>query len=177
MLKRLLFTFLTVMVLYSAILVAYRLNEPEKEELVSELNDEALPYSSLEDYTLNSGTSSHHFYFVCSPQDNDCIYMETTVLKTVENHTGLKMADILEYVDITDSIRKLDTTHMMEQWHITGYPAFIACHVEDNQIVVDNTIVSTVQYPLSAENVESWLMQNGLYVTATAVPLDTAIPE
>ena len=165
------------MVIYSGILVAYRLNESNKEELSETITADTLIYSGLEDYTLSSGSSARHYYYFLVPDSNDSIYMTNTVLSTVEKDTGLQLSTILEYVDLSALDDKYDVSEMQEKWHVSGYPSFIACHVENGAIVIDNAIESTVDLPLSAENVEVWLMTNGLYTTYSEAPLETAAPD
>ncbi len=167
MLKKILFTFLFLLVIYSGIVVGYAAFEPTIVDVsMSNLSPyDIIDYASVHDYTLSDQTSDTHFYFFCSPEDNDCTYMQNTVLKTIENEENIQLSSILEYVDITDLVTNLEVNTLKAEWSISSYPAFVACHVEDDSIVIDNSIFSTQLEPLTKDTIKSWLSQNGLTKT------------
>lgn len=164
MLKRILFTFLVLLVLYSGTVIGYKIFEPETiDSSRDNLNlYEIIDYSSLYDYTLTEETSSIHYYYFCSPEDNDCIYMQNTTLKTLESEVDLDLSTVIEYIDITDLIKNNEISRLKSEWSVSSYPAFIACHTEDDSIIIDNSIEYDAQNPLTAEDIKTWLSLNGL---------------
>ena len=164
MIKRILLTVLTVMVVYSAVVIGVSLFEPEASETTLESQHAyALDYETLKDYTLNSGTSATHFFLFSSVDNSDCLYVENTVLRNAEAETGLNLSDLIEIVDITNLERTLSTNRLKTDWNILSYPAFVACHVANGLITIDNKLEWDPNQPISTNDVERWLTLNGVY--------------
>ncbi len=165
MLKRILFTLLTLLVIYSGVVLVYRLNEPDVVESPASayMTENALDYATLRDYTLSAGESTLHYYFFCSYENNDCIYMENTVLKDAESETGLDLRNMIEYVDITDLEANLATNRLKQEWDVSSYPAFVACRVRNGMIEISNTLQWNPSSPISKADLIQWLELNSLY--------------
>ena len=165
MIKRILISLLTVMVIYSAVVIGIKLFEPDKTDINSSTfqHTAALDYETLRDYTISSGVAASHFYLFSSVDNSDCIYVESTVLKNAAAATGMNLDDLIEIVDITDLERSLSTNRLRADWGVLSYPAFVACHVERGEIIVDNTLEWNPASPISTDDVERWLMLNGVY--------------
>lgn len=165
MLKKILFTLLTLLMIYSTVIIAYKINEPQKIEsraLATALSSAAIPYSTLKDYTLNSGESAIHYYFFCSGNDQNCTYVENTVLKSVENSTNLNLDSLLEYVDLSDESEDAMSSPLSD-WGINTYPAFVVCNVSQGSITVSNPLEWNASSPMSADDIIRWLSKVGLY--------------
>lgn len=165
MLKKILFTLLTLLMIYSTVIIAYKINEPQKIEsraLATALSSAAIPYSTLKDYTLNSGESAIHYYFFCSGNDQNCTYVENTVLKSVENSTNLNLDSLLEYVDLSDESEEAMSSPLSD-WGINTYPAFVVCNVSQGSITVSNPLEWNASSPMSADDIIRWLSKVGLY--------------
>jgi len=164
MLKRLMISFLVLLMIYSAFVVGFRLFEPEKEEIYqTSLDTTVVDYASARNYTLSSGASSVHCYFFCSPQNDDCTYMENTVMRTVENDTGVRMSEIFEYIDVTALESTNDLNRLKEEWGLDDCPGFVLCHVQDQEIIIDSTLSWDSSRPLSVFELKQWLRANNLY--------------
>ncbi len=164
MLKKLLFTFLVLLVLYSGIVVGYAAFEPTTlDATMSNLSTyDIIDYASVHDYTISDQTGDIHYYFFCSPEENDCIYMQNTVLKTIQNEEKIDLSSILEYVDITDLVQNLEINTLKTEWSINSFPAFVACHVENDSIIIDHAISSSTTSPLTKDEIKVWLSQSGI---------------
>jgi len=177
MLKRIMFTGMALLLIYSGILVGYKIFEPQKtaETTIKSTTQATIDYETLKDYTLNSGASVTHYYFFCSAASKDCIYMENTVLKSVAVDTKLNLDDYLEYVDVSSLEESLTTNRLGADWGISSYPAFLSCSVKDGQIIINNSLQWDPKTPLSEDNVIAWLAQNGIYKNASsAEPIASA---
>ena len=164
MIKRILLTVFTVMVIYSIFVIGITLFEPDTADTVLESQHAyALDYDTLKDYTLNSGAAAVHFYLFSSSDNSDCLYVENTVLRNAEADTGMNLTDLIEIVDITDLERTLTTNRLKTDWDILSYPAFVACHVKDGRIEIDNKLEWDPASPISTDDVERWLSLNGVY--------------
>ncbi len=164
MLKRLLISFLVLLMIYSTFIIGFKYFEPENDEILeTSLDTTVIDYASAENYTVNSGVSSVHFYFFCSPQNDDCIYMENTVMRTVESDIGVSMSDLFEYIDVTSLEEQYELNRLKEDWNIDDYPGFAVCHVENRTIVIDSTLSWKDTQPLSAFELKQWLKDNGVY--------------
>lgn len=165
MIKRILISLFTVMVVYSAIIIGIKIFEPDQidtDEAVFQ-HASALDYETLRDYTISSGAGVTHFYLFSSADNSDCIYVENTVLKNAAAATGMNLSDLIEIVDITDLERTLSTNRLRAEWGVLSYPAFIACHVEKGEIIVDNMLEWNPSQPISTDDIERWLKLNGVY--------------
>ena len=165
MIKRILISLLTLMVVYSAVIIGIKIFEPDKIDNESSVfqHTSALDYETLRDYTISSGAAATHFYLFSSADNSDCIYVESTVLKNAAAATGMNLDDLIEIVDITDLERTLTTNRLKAEWSVLSYPAFVACHVENGEIIVDNTLEWNPSQPISTDDIERWLKLNGVY--------------
>lgn len=165
MFKRLLMSFMTVVLVYTLLLVGFRLFEPEKissSSFENHTNLELLNYETLKDYTMNSGPSVIHYYFFCSPENNDCVYVHDTILTSVAGKTNLDLYHLIEYVDISALEQRLETNRLKTEWTINTYPALLACRVENGKIIVSNKIEWDSNHPISDDDIIQWLTKNGL---------------
>ena len=165
MIKRILLTVMTILVIYTGILVGYRLNEPENayENYTSEFFPTSLDYETLKEYTQSSGASTYHYYLFCTYESNDCLYLENTLLSTVETDTQLDVKSLLEYVDISGVPEEQRLSRLKNDWNLSNYPALLACHIENNQIIIDNTLEWDANHPYNTDDIKEWLFINGLY--------------
>ncbi|MCH3961824.1 MAG: hypothetical protein LKF53_05915 [Solobacterium sp.] len=162
MLKKIMFALLSLLMLYSTAVIAYRIFEPTASYHIGD-EDTYLDYASLKEYVKSTGDSSVHYLFFYSSEDNTSVYLKNTVIAAVENDTSLQFTRIIETVDITELVRSMQTNQLSEDWHISSYPAFAAAAVQDGKIIVQNTLENTKEHQLTASDIEDWLRENGLY--------------
>jgi hypothetical protein len=162
MLKKIMFALLSLLMLYSTAVIAYRIFEPTASYHIGD-EDTYLDYASLKEYVKSTGDSSVHYLFFYSSEDNTSVYLKNTVIAAVENDTSLQFTRIIETVDITELVRSMQTNQLSEDWHISSYPAFAAVAVQDGKIIVQNTLENTKEHQLTASDIEDWLRENGLY--------------
>ena len=164
MFKRLMYTVLTLLLLYSTAIVLYRINEPENNiAAFSDFSSSTmLDYDTLSAYTKSSGASATHYYFFCSSENADCLYVENTVLKDAAAMTHLNLNQLIEFVDVTPLENNLNINRLKADWGISHYPAFIAVHNENGKINIENTLEWDPEKPLNAEQLTAWLTTNGL---------------
>ena len=168
MLKKIMFSILCLIMLYSTAVVAYRLFEPTASYHIGD-EDTYLDYNSLKEYVKSGGDSSVHYLFFYSSEDDNSVYIKNTVITKVENDTSLQFTKIIETVDITSLVRNMQTSRLSEDWTISSYPAFAAVTVKNGAIIVNNKLENTNDHQITAADMEQWLALNGLYQgTATA---------
>ena len=160
MLKKIMFSLLALIMLYSSAAAIYRIFEPQDD---TDMNAGTyLDYDSLKEYLLSTGEGTIHYLFFSSIDSADCQYVVNTVMSTVQNDTKLQIAKIIETVDITALEKALNTDRLQADWNISAYPAFAAVRIENGAIVVDNTLQYESDKPMNAASVEEWLKINGL---------------
>lgn len=173
MLKRILFTFFTLLVLYSVVLIGYRLFEPNTEEAYTP-SHHVLDYETLNEYTLSSGNASYHYYLFSSDTSADCKYVKDTIIQTAALNTGVDVLDYIEEVDITPLEQEYQLNRLKEEWNVSSYPAFVACHNENNKIIIDNQLEWDNQHPISVDDFIDWMVQNRLYdIENPEIPIET----
>ena len=165
MLKRIMFTLMILLVIYSGVFVGFRLFEPEQADAGSEsaIASVSLDYETLKEYTRSTGNSTMHYYFFCSVESNDCLYLENTVLKSVNNETENELMTLIEFVDVSGIDEKQLATRLKNEWGVSAYPAFVACRNDNGEIVIDNTLEWNPQQPISIDDFRQWLALNKLY--------------
>ena len=165
MLKRIMFTLMILLVIYSGVFVGFRLFEPEQADAGSEsaIASVSLDYETLKEYTRSTGNSTMHYYFFCSVDSNDCLYLENTVLKSVNNETENELMTLIEFVDVSGIDEKQLATRLKNEWGVSAYPAFVACRNDNGEIVIDNTLEWNPQQPISIDDFRQWLALNKLY--------------
>lgn len=162
MLKKILFTFLTLLVIYSTSVVAYRIFEPRDNQYITDTSS-YLAYDSLKSY-VESSSQNIHFFMFYSAINNDSIYLKNTVFTNVEQDIGESLSNFIEIVDITDLDEKMETKRLSEDWQVSSYPALIAVTSnEDGSIQVTSKLEWTSKNSITAKDVENWLKENGLY--------------
>ena len=176
--KRLLLTALTLLVVYSAVVIGIKIFEPEKpdEGTDSLIAAKALNYEALRDYTINSGSAVIHYYLFWSMDNNDCKYVADTVLKDCQAETGVNLSELIEIVDITELERNLQTNRLKTDWNVSSYPAFIACRTKAGRIIIDNSLEWNPAQPISVDDLKRWLTLNGLYEEKSGVIIETPMP-
>lgn len=172
--KRILFTFFTLLVLYSAILVGYRVFEPQQDDALDNSTQDVLDYDVLKEYTLSTGNATKHYYYFSSSTNADCIYVRDTVIKAASQTAGLNLDEYIEEVDITELEQNFAINRLKTEWDVASYPAFVACRVENQEIVIENKLEWNPQQPISADNLLDWLALNKLVdIDATDAPIET----
>ena len=161
MLKKILFTFLTLLVMYSTCVVAYRIFEPRDNQNITD-SSSYLAYDSLKSY-VESSSQNIHFFFFFSAINNDSIYLKNTVFTTVEQDIGQPLSNMIETVDITELDEKMETKRLSEDWQVSSYPALIAVSYDNSTITVMNKLEWTNKKAITAKDIENWLQENGLY--------------
>ena len=162
MLKRVLFTILCLIMVYSTAVVGYRFFEPntydDTEETVTYLD-----YETLKDYIRSSPDGVTHYLFFSYRKNQDCIYVKNTVMATVKNDTGLQIDRMIETVVITPLEEQLLTNRLKNEWGLSSYPAFVTARTQNGEIIIDNFIQYDQNHPMLASDIEAWLQLNGIY--------------
>ena len=178
MAKRLLLTALTLLVIYSGVVIGIKIFEPEKPDdgTDSLVAAKALDYEVLKDYTINSGSAAIHYYLFWSSDNNDCRYVADTVLRDCQAETGVNLSELIEIVDITELERNLNTNRLKTEWNVSSYPAFVACRTKAGRIIIDNTLEWNPAQPISVDDLKAWLTLNGLYSEKSGEVIETPAP-
>ncbi len=162
MFKKALFTFLTLLVVYSCAVVGYRIFEPSLD-IASDPDETYIDIDSLEGYILSTPEGSVHYLFFYSKVNKDCVYVKNTVLSVVQTETQLNLNRLIETVDITERDRSLNLSSLYETWGISNYPAFVCVSVANGTYTIENMLVYDGKKPLTSADIEAWLDLNGLY--------------
>jgi len=159
MLKKIMFTLLTLILIMSGAVILYRIFEPETQSTVTSAK---LDYDSLYEYLTSSSEGSAHYLLFVSEESIDSQYVLDSLLSSVQSDTGTQIGRIIEAVDITELERSMRTYKLKEDWGLTYYPSFLAVEIQDGVPVVQSSLEWNPDAPLSVEQVEEWLEDNGL---------------
>ena len=158
MLKKILFTFLTLLMIYSTCVVAYRIFEPRDNQSATDTTS-MLAYDSLKSYVIDSSSNIHYFLFY-SALNNNSIYLKDTILTIVESDINKSLSNIIEVVDITELDQKMEIKRLSEDWQVSSYPAFISVSNNNGEIIINNKLEWTNEKAITTTDVEEWLKLN-----------------
>lgn len=160
MFKKLLFSLLAMLMIYSSAAMVYRIFEPQLD--TNEQRDLTyLEYSTLQNYIISTGESSKHILFFCSRSDPNAVFVKDTVLSTVQSDTGLSISQIIEVADITNEDPLDIAARLYRDWGIQEMPAFLAVGVQNNACIVLDRLEWDESDPFTAMKIEDWLAANG----------------
>ncbi len=160
MLKKILFTFLTILMVYSTCVVAYRIFEPRDNQSTSDTTS-MLAYDSLKSYVKDSSSNIHYFLFY-SALNNNSIYLKDTILTIVESDINKSLSNIIEVVDITELDQTMETKRLSEDWQVSSYPALVSVSNDNGEIIINNKLEWTNEKAITTTDVEEWLKLNGI---------------
>mgnify|MGYP004570087557 FL=1 len=160
MMKRILFTFMTILALYSLAIVGYRIYEPDLKK--TQENTNYITYNSLREYTLSHGESTKHIYFFYSAADDNSNYVVNTVFPSINNMKKSNVTDVIEIVDITSLDTSYTTNRLKAEWGINSFPSLLLVSVSEGQISIDSTLCWDNDHPFTADDILSWLTINGI---------------
>ena len=161
MLKKIMFTLLSLIMIYSTAAVLYRIFEPESE-INTDTRTVSLDYDSLNEYLLSTGEGTIHYLMFSSTLSADCQYVLNTVIPTVNTDLNIQAESLIEIVDVTVLDKEMNINRLTADWGLSSIPSFAAVHIQDGTVIMDNTLESDPQKPMSAADLEGWLRQNGL---------------
>ena len=173
MFKKILFTFLVTLSLYSIVAAGYHLFEPEDD--LNEITDAlVIDYKSLNEYVLSGNEGAIHYVLFYDKRIQDSEYVRNTLLTTVQNDTQLQLDRIIDIVDTSEIEQDSVTLRLTEDWGIRNSPALAVIRLENGTPVLVSKLEWNSEQMLSAEDVEIWLADNGLYQPGeTMEPVET----
>lgn len=165
MFKKITFTFLTLLILYSIIAAGYRYFEPE--QTASSNTSNTIDYASLKDYITSTGDASIHYLLFYSSDNENAVYVKDSILTQAEADTHLQLSSLIEIVDVTNLDESMKINRLSEDWGISSVPAFAAISLKNGKPVVNNKLEWDDKNPISVESLEQWLKDNSLYTSGS----------
>lgn len=185
MFKKIITSALVVVWISSLALAGYRLFEPKAAEAIIE-NKVSLASVDAQGRSVDNGEpaqetfssysfddsmeadvveeDTYHYYYFCSEEDADCLYINQYVLKPLAETLEVEQIDILEYVDISTLPSEWTPLRMKNQWGFDDYPAFAAVLTTP---AGERTILSVLQWdannPMDTEALKNWMIENGIW--------------
>ncbi|MGB4613702.1 MAG: hypothetical protein WBH68_05260 [Erysipelotrichaceae bacterium] len=165
MLKKIAISIMGLFLLASIVLAGYKIFEPNSRyEEVINIESFYISFNTVEEYTLSAGNNTTHYYLFCDPNNNDCKYLYDSVFPSVTaKNNNINIKTIIEYIDISEIIDNDDFLSNLKKWNISTYPALVSCDVEDNQIIINNTLEFDTNHPLNSEDIVNWMILNDIY--------------
>ncbi len=165
MLKRIAISFMLLILISSIALSAYKIFEPKNKNTNNvTITGFYITLNNLKEYTLSTGDNTYHYYFFCSPEDKNCIYLYDSVFTGVKNQNGgISITNIIEYVDVTSYINNANYLSELQNWGINKYPALVSVKVENGEIIINNSLIYDEKNPLNITDIIEWLKLNNIY--------------
>ena len=171
--KKILFTFLFVLSAYSLVSACYHLFEPEND-LDQSTDALIIDYKSLNDYILSGSEGTIHYVLFYDKRIQDSEYVRNTLLITVQNDTQVQLTKIIEIADTSELDLDTVVLRLTDDWGIRSCPALAVIELDNGKAVVTSKLEWSSEQMLSAEDVEIWLIDNGLYQPGeTMEPVET----
>lgn len=167
MIKKILITFMTFSFVTSTFLAFYCFFKPSEVDASIELvgnTKMVIPYETLTDYLTTSGDSSTHYLYFCRFDNDDCNYVQNTVMKSLDAEQGSSLFEVIEYVDISELEDNLAINQLKDDWGFNTYPAFVAITNTNNELKVENYIQWDNENPMSTRELKQWMVDNKIWV-------------
>ena len=161
MLKKILFSLLSMLITYSVCVAAYRIYEP-REEFTEKDSSSYISYASLKEYIVSAGESSEHLLLFYSPYDSDSEYVRSTLLNEVAKRTSLDISSMIEIVDVSGVRSENLMSALSDDWGLSNYPSFAFVHLENNEPGVISKLEWSSSSPLTSQSIITWLHDNGI---------------
>ena len=162
MLKKILFSLLCVLMIYSGAVAAYRIFEPRQEHVAID-SSSFISYASLKEYIVSSGESSQHFLFFYNDGETDSMYVRTSVLSDVKAKSGLDLDSLIETVDLSGYKQENLPASLAQDWGLSDYPSFALVTVKDGEIQILSKLEWSSSSPITSSMLIQWLKDNGVY--------------
>ncbi len=161
MLKKIMFTLLTLLCIYSAAAVIYKYYEPQIHVQPTD-SQSYIEYDSLSDYILSSADGTVHYLYFYDSRNADCIYVKNTIFTAVEKETRVSLADLIEIVSLSNLDQDTILRKLHDEWNVNSYPSFICISVNDRQASVDSILEWESDRMITSYEIEVWLTENGI---------------
>ena len=161
MLKKILFSLLCILMVYSGSVAAYRIFEPRQDHVRLD-SSSFISYASLKEYIVSSGESSQHFLFFYNDGESNSMYVRTSVLSDVKAKTGIDLDSLLEIVDLSGYRQENLHASLAEQWGLSDYPSFALVTLKDGEIQVLSRLEWSSGTPITGTLLIQWLQDNGI---------------
>ena len=161
MLKKILFSLLCILMVYSGAVAAYRIFEPRQDHVRLD-SSSFISYASLKEYIVSSGESSQHFLFFYYDGESNSMYVRTSVLSDVKAKTGIDLDSLLEIVDLSGYRQENLHASLAEQWGLSDYPSFALVTLKDGEIQVLSRLEWSSGTPITGTLLIQWLQDNGI---------------
>lgn len=161
MLKKILFSLLCILMVYSGAVAAYRIFEPRQDHVRLD-SSSFISYASLKEYIVSSGESSQHFLFFYNDGESNSMYVRTSVLSDVKAKTGIDLDSLLEIVDLSGYRQENLHASLAEQWGLSDYPSFALVTLKDGEIQVLSRLEWSSGTPITGTLLIQWLQDNGI---------------
>ncbi len=184
MLKKCITTYLTIVWISSICLVTYQYFQPkaalayESESVVRVANVdptlnptntstsavEEIDSSDVSEVAEISDEPTISYYYFCTPDDADCIYINDYVLKPLAEELPEKEISSLEYYDISDVLEEYTPGRLLNQWGFDSYPAFVSISTNpDNSTEIISSLQWNAENPITSERLKIWLIENDIW--------------
>ena len=162
MLKKILFSLLCMLMIYSGAVAAYRIFKPRQEHVAID-SSSFISYASLKEYIVSSGESSQHFLFFYNDGETDSMYVRTSVLSDVKAKSGLDLDSLIETVDLSGYKQENLPASLAQDWGLSDYPSFALVTVKDGEIQILSKLEWSSSSPITSSMLIQWLKDNGVY--------------
>lgn len=160
MLKKIMFTLLTLLSIYSAAAVIYKYYEPQIHVQPSDTQT-YIEYDSLSEYILSSADGTVHYLYFYDSRNADCVYIKNTIFTTVEKETRVSLEDLIEIVSLSNLDQDKIERRLHDEWNVNSCPSFICISVNDRQASVDSILEWENDRMITPYEIEVWLTENG----------------
>lgn len=165
MFKKVSLVFFSVLWLCSVGLFIYRMVEPET---AAELGPIVINSANQQPnqqtlFTSNGSENQIKYYYFCTAGNQDCIYMNDTILKSLASEMNVESFDFLEYVDVEALYGDWTPSKLKSVWGFESYPALVAAKDLGSSFEILNTAEWTDTVPLDTTSVKQWMIQNELW--------------
>jgi len=108
--------------------------------------------------------SVYHYYYFCTPENTDCMYVQEYVLKPLAAILEVEQISILEYIDISTLSVEWTPQRLKNQWGFDNFPAFVTTEtLEDGSRAILSVLSWNAEDPIDQNDLKNWMIKNQIW--------------
>ena len=164
MFKKVSLVFFSALWFCSIFLFVYRIVEPDTAiDRATDVVSVTIPDSPVQMLTSNTDTNQIKYYYFCTVDHQDCMYMNNTLFKNLANEMKIESFDFFEFVDVEDLYEDWTPAKLKSVWGFESYPALVAAKGSADAPEILNVLEWTETTPLDESSIKNWMILNELW--------------
>ncbi len=147
----------TILIVAIAIIVWPK---PKVVNIMNYYNDSEITNSNFNEFVKNN--PGKKLYFFCTPDNNDCNYVNNTMLKEYSETLQMTKLDFIHFVDISNT-QETSFLTFEKLWGFKNYPAFVVVDETAQPFMVYDSLGWDATKPFNTQELKEFMINNGVW--------------